>query len=70
MSDLIAIYTDAATGETNERPLNEEELDQHKKDLANGKKQEAEAKAKAEARASALAKLAELGLTEEEVAAL
>jgi hypothetical protein len=34
------------------------------------KKQEAEAKAKAETRSSALAKLAELGLTEAEIASL
>jgi hypothetical protein len=67
---LIAVEVDAATGEITERPLTDEEIAQRTADHAAYKAAEAEAKAKAEARASALAKLAELGLTEEEVAAL
>jgi hypothetical protein len=70
MSNLITFQTNAATGETIERELTAEELEQHELDLANGLAQQAEQEAKAAARASALAKLAELGLTEEEVAAL
>jgi DNA-binding NarL/FixJ family response regulator len=43
---------------------------QRTKDAAEAKKQQDEIEAKATARASALAKLAALGLTEEEIAAL
>jgi hypothetical protein len=67
---LLAVEVDAATGEVIERPLTDEELAQRKENEAIFKAAEAEAKAKAEARVSALAKLAELGLTEEEIAAL
>lgn len=57
-------------GEIIERSLTEEELTERKEMQKAAKAAEAEAKAKAEARASALAKLAALGLTEEEIAAL
>jgi hypothetical protein len=67
---LIAVEVDAATGEVIERPLNDEEIADRKAMQAAQKAAEAEAKAKADARVSALAKLAELGLTEEEIAAL
>jgi hypothetical protein len=70
MSELIAIEFDALTGETIERELTTEEIAQHKKDVMANKKQQAQAEAKAAARASALAKLADLGLTTEEIAAL
>jgi DNA-binding NarL/FixJ family response regulator len=52
------------------REMTDEELAQYKKDVTDYKKQQAEADAKAAARESALAKLAELGLTAEEIAAL
>lgn len=67
---LLAVEVDAATGEVIERPLTDEELAQRKENEANFKAAETKAKAKAKARESALAKLAELGLTEEEIASL
>ena len=67
---FIAIEVDALTGEVTERPLSDEELAQRQADELAAKALEAEAQAKAAARESALAKLADLGLTEEEVAAL
>jgi DNA-binding NarL/FixJ family response regulator len=67
---LTAVIFDAATGEITERPLTADELAQRNLDIAEAKAQQAEAQAKATARESALAKLAALGLTEEEVAAL
>lgn len=70
MSDFIAIEHNAETGEIIEREFTEKELAQYKKDLAAYKKQQAELEAKAAARVSALAKLAELGLSEAEIAAL
>jgi DNA-binding NarL/FixJ family response regulator len=70
MSELLAVEYNALTGETIERELTAEEIAQHTKDLAADKKQQAEFDAKAAARESALAKLAALGLTEAEIAAL
>ena len=70
MSELIAIEFDALTGETTERELTAEEIAQHELDVANALAQQSEAEAKAAARESALAKLADLGLTAEEIAAL
>jgi hypothetical protein len=67
---LTAVIYDAATGETTERPLTTEELAQRELDIAEAEARQAEQDAKAAARLSALAKLAALGLTEEEVAAL
>lgn len=67
---LLAVEVDAVTGEIRQRPLTEEELVQRKESEANFKATEAEQEAKAAARYSALAKLADLGLTAEEIAAL
>ena len=60
----------ATTGEEIVRDANAEELAQMELDAANYAAQQAEAEAKAAARASALAKLADLGLTAEEIGAL
>lgn len=74
MSTPIAIEVNCATGETVERPLTETEIVQREADAAAAAAAEAERvaadEAKAAAKASALAKLAALGLTEEEAAAL
>jgi hypothetical protein len=65
--ELKAIIYDASTGETIERALTSKEAEDLKSidDIA-----KAENIAIEDARASALAKLAALGLTEEEIAAL
>ena len=69
----IAMH-DVATGNVIERPLTPEEIAQREADAAAARAEEAERvaaeEAKAAARASAIAKLAALGLTEEEAAAL
>ena len=52
------------------REMTDEELAQYKRDVTDYKKQQVEAEAKIAARESALAKLADLGLTAEEIAAL
>jgi hypothetical protein len=70
MSDYVAVEFDALTGETIQREFTADEIKQHKADVASNKKREAEIESKATARKSALAKLAELGLTEAEIAAL
>jgi hypothetical protein len=67
---LLAVQVDALTGETIERELTAEEIAEHKAMQAEAETRQAEQNAKAAARTSALAKLADLGLTEEEVAAL
>jgi hypothetical protein len=67
---LKTVIVDAATGEVIERDFTEEETAQHEEMQAQQQTLVAEQEAKAAARISALAKLAELGLTEEEVAAL
>jgi alkylhydroperoxidase family enzyme len=67
---LIATEINAATGEVTERPMTAEELSQRKIDEAEAAAQLAAKEAKAATRASALAKLKELGLTEQEIAAL
>jgi DNA-binding NarL/FixJ family response regulator len=67
---LTAVIFDAATGETIERPFTADEIAQRELDIAQAEAQKAEAEAKATARESALAKLAALGLTADEVAAL
>ena len=61
---------DGLTGQTIVRDLTVEELAQRELDAAEAAAQRAAVEAKAAARQSALAKLAELGLTEEEIAAL
>jgi hypothetical protein len=65
----IAFY-DAATDEITEREMNAEELQEHNQIQMEAEQQESDRIAKAAARESALAKLAELGLTAEEIAAL
>jgi hypothetical protein len=52
------------------RPMTNDEFTSYKAQQAEVAAQQAEADAKAAARASALAKLADLGLTAEEIAAL
>ncbi len=58
------------TGQTIVRPLTAEELAQREIDAVEAAERLSELEAKTAARASALAKLADLGLTEEEIAAL
>lgn len=65
-----AVIFDAATGEVIERPLTAEEIADREAIQAEAESRQAEADAKATARESALAKLAALGLTPDEVAAL
>jgi DNA-binding NarL/FixJ family response regulator len=67
---LNAIIVDAATGEVTERPLTADEIVEREVMQADYEARQAEAEAKATARESALAKLADLGLTAEEIAAL
>ena len=70
----IAIEVNCETGEVIERPLTAEEIAerdaQAKQAEADRLAREAEAEAAAQAKASAEAKLAALGLTAEEIAAL
>jgi hypothetical protein len=68
--ELKAIVFDALTGEVVERELNQEELAQREESSLSTETLLAELEAKELARVSALAKLAALGLTEEEIAAL
>ena len=76
MSTPIAIEVDCSVpgGLVTERPLTPEEIAQREADAAAAAAAEAERiaaeEAKAAAKASAIAKLAALGLTEEEAAAL
>jgi len=69
-----AVEVNCITGEVTERSLTAEEIAQREADAAAFTEQqaaaEAEAEAVAEAKASANAKLAALGLTAEEIAAL
>jgi len=67
---LKAIIFDAATGEITERPLTTEEVAERQSWQAQAELVQAEQDAKVAARESALAKLAALGLTADEVAAL
>lgn len=68
------IVVDCSTGEQSVVELTDEEIAQLEADraawAADQEKREAEDRAKAEAKASAEAKLASLGLTPEEIAAL
>jgi hypothetical protein len=68
------VIVDCSTGTATIVELTAEEIAQLEIDRANAEaqmaKQEAEAEAKAEAKASALAKLAALGLTEDEAKAI
>ena len=67
---ITALIIDASTGEVTEEELTFEQITERESLLAETTLAREEAEAKAEARTSALAKLAALGLTEEEVAAL
>ena len=67
---LNAVIHDAATNETIERPFTADEIAEHQVMQAEAEARQAEADAKVAARESALAKLAALGLTADEVAAL
>jgi hypothetical protein len=64
------VIFDIATGKTSQVALTADEISQRELDIIKGENQNAAIEAKATARASALAKLAELGLTAEEIAAL
>jgi hypothetical protein len=64
------LIIDGQSGETVERPLTDEEISQRETDATEAQAREAEAQAKADARQSALAKLAAIGLTQEEIEAL
>ena len=71
MSEILtAVIFDAATGETTERPLTAEELAELEVMQAEAEARQAEQDAKVAARASALQKLKELGLSQEEIEAL
>lgn len=67
---LKAIIVDATTGQVTERPLTSNELELREALTKQVATAQAEAQAKADARASALAKLADLGLTQDEINAL
>jgi hypothetical protein len=66
----IAVEIDGLTGITVERELTQDELQEIISINAKQNELKAESISKAEARISALAKLAALGLTEDEIAAL
>jgi DNA-binding NarL/FixJ family response regulator len=71
MSEILtAVIFDAATGEVIERPLTPDEIAEREVMQTEFEARQAEAEAKVTARESALAKLAALGLTADEVAAL
>ena len=71
MSETInMLIFDAATGETIERPFTPEEIAEREVMQAEFEARQAEQDAKAAARVSALAKLKELGLSQEEIEAL
>jgi hypothetical protein len=74
MAKPTKLEINCTTGEQTVIELTDEEIAQLETDRANAEAdrlaREAEAEAKAEARASALAKLAALGLSPEEIAAL
>ena len=71
---LTRVVYNCATGETQTIPLTAEEIAQYELDKIESEERQvaiqAEIEAKAEAKASALAKLAELGLTEDEAKAI
>ena len=67
---LTQIIFDASTGETTVVPFTPEEIAELEACKAEAASVKAEADAKTAAREAALAKLAVLGLTEEEIAAL
>jgi DNA-binding NarL/FixJ family response regulator len=70
MTELTALVVNALTGEEIIRPLTAEELAEREAMRIEQEALQAEQDAKIAARQSALAKLAALGLTEEEIGAL
>ncbi len=70
MEELKALIVDAATGESYERPLTAEDISDREVMQTEAVARQAEQDAKAAARISALEKLSELGLTQEEIEAL
>lgn len=71
MTDVpTVVEIDCTTGQVTERPLNQEELAQREVTRQETEAMQLEADARAEAKVSAQAKLAALGLTAEEIAAL
>jgi DNA-binding NarL/FixJ family response regulator len=70
MTELTTMIVDAITGKTIIRPLTPEEVSEREAMQATQEALQAEQDAKIAARQSALAKLAALGLTEEEIGAL
>jgi hypothetical protein len=69
MSETL-LTVNAQTGAETERELTSEEIAEREEMQAEAEAQKAAQEAKAAARTSALAKLADLGLTAEEIAAL
>lgn len=69
-NELTTIIVDASTGEVVERSMTEDEVADYNAFKLEQEALIAQQEAKIAAKASALAKLAALGLTEEEVAAL
>jgi DNA-binding NarL/FixJ family response regulator len=70
MEKLIVTEINAETGEVIQREFTEEEVKEYEAMQKAYKAEQAEIESKVKARQSALAKLAELGLTEEEIASL
>jgi hypothetical protein len=70
MEKMLKIEVDGLTGEVTEREMTSDELAQFESDRAAFTAEQAKQQSKVVARESALAKLAALGLTEEEIAAL
>lgn len=68
--ELKALIVDAITGESYERLFTADEIAEREAMQAEAVARQAEQDAKADARASALAKLADLGLTQDEINAL
>jgi len=68
--ELIHRIVDTTNNTITERPLNEQELKQYEKDRTKSEAFFTEEAKKTIIRNSALAKLIDLGLTEEEIAAL
>jgi hypothetical protein len=71
MSEVLkAVVVNGLTSEVTERPLTPDEIADLQATATTHLEREAEAQAKADARESALAKLADLGLTQDEINAL
>jgi hypothetical protein len=67
---MTVLTIDAETGKAIEREMTDEEIVEHKASQKESKTRQKEQETKAAARVSGLAKLAALGLTEEEIGAL